>query len=161
DRRPQVPRPLEADMGAAAFGQPVSEAQQLARGGAKGLGLRLAPAGVVARQAADHHRALLDVNPRTAVEDDLHAFLLPLTGARGNRRDTTRAAAHLRALVPGPRSRARQQLLVLAGVQVLLFNRLVAPSYAPTSARLPLRAAYPIFIPAGERSSCFLFKRNE
>src|SRR5258706_2319807 len=48
----------------------------------------------------------------------------------------------------------RQQLLVPAGVRVLLFNRLSRTQSLPTSARLPLPgAAYPIFMPAGERSA--------
>src|SRR5260221_12464195 len=47
-----------------------------------------------------------------------------------------------------------QQLLVPAGVRVLLFNRLSRTQSLPTSARLPLPgAAYPIFMPAGERSA--------
>src|SRR5260221_8013791 len=48
----------------------------------------------------------------------------------------------------------RQQLLVPAGAQVLLFNRLSRTQSLPTSVRLPLPgAAYPIFMPAGERSA--------
>src|SRR5258708_25921138 len=48
----------------------------------------------------------------------------------------------------------RQQLLVPAGARVLLFNRLSRTQSLPTSVRLPLPgAAYPIFMPAGERSA--------
>src|SRR5260221_12881624 len=48
----------------------------------------------------------------------------------------------------------RQHLLVPAGARVLLFNRLSRTQSLPTSVRLPLPgAAYPIFMPAGERSA--------
>src|SRR5260221_2754369 len=48
----------------------------------------------------------------------------------------------------------RQHLLVPAGARVLLFNRLSRTQSLPTSGRLPLPgAAYPIFMPAGERSA--------
>src|SRR6516164_879506 len=51
---PALSPTLEPDMAAAAFGHPVSAAQQLAGGGAKRLSLHLSHAGVVACQAAGH-----------------------------------------------------------------------------------------------------------
>ncbi len=65
---------LDADMGAPAFGQPVGEAQQLARGRAKGLNLAHPRASLVACQLTDHHRALMDVNASAPLEDHLHAL---------------------------------------------------------------------------------------
>jgi hypothetical protein len=140
------------------FAQPVGAAQQLAGGGAKGLDLAHPRAGVVACQAADHYRALMDVNASAAVEDNLPALPPPpqyrARTPQGHRRDT--AGTPLLCSISPTRSHSRphvrhvrQQLLVLAGVRALLVTRLDAPSYLSTSARLPLPGSLPHFHPCG------------
>ena len=76
-RLPVLSRALEPDMGAAVAAQPVRHRQQLRGRGAEGPRLCHRPATRAGRHQADHHRPLVDIDPRAALEDHLHGTLLP------------------------------------------------------------------------------------
>ena len=177
---------FQAHGGATARCQPVREAQAFTRAGATRLRFDHARSLPVARQAADHHRPFVHVDACAPLKDALHGGLprrlhggrrmlrppvtLRVPAARAAAASSSREAARtslvssisptrspLQARIRAP---VRQQLPVPGDVRALLFSRLDAPSHLPTSARLPLLPAYRIFIPAGERSSCLLFRRT-
>jgi hypothetical protein len=78
DRLPELSRALQTDLRAAALGQPVGEAQEVAGGRAKRLRLGQACPLRVARQPADDHGPLVHIDACAALKDDLHVVLLRL-----------------------------------------------------------------------------------
>ncbi len=170
DRLPELPSACEADVGTAALGQPVGEAQELAGGRAKRLRLGYTPASRIACQPTDDHGPLVQCTSMPAQQSNTISMTRSSGLAAGESRYPIRSwrPHHVQTYRRGEGA-ARTPLV--SSISPTLSSPVGGEATTSGSWRCPgppiqqafshpvtcrplrcsPRAAYPIFIPAGER----------